>query len=61
MDIKDQFALYEKTVKRLERLGIYNPLAQIIYLAAEIEQYRENIHALEDKINRLKYGPKVEE
>ncbi len=61
MDIRDQFELYEKTVKRLERLGIHNPLAQIIYLAAEIEQYREKIHALEDEITRLKCGPTVEE
>lgn len=61
MDIKDQFLLYEKTVNRLERLGIHNPLAQIIYLAAEIEQYREKIHALEDEITRLKCGPTVEE
>jgi formate dehydrogenase maturation protein FdhE len=61
VDIKDQFALYEKTVKRLENLGISNPLAQIIYLAAEIEQYREIIHGLNEYIKRLQCGPTVEE
>lgn len=61
MEIKDQFLLYEKTVNRLERLGISNPLAQIIYLAAEIEQYREKIHGLEEYIKRLQSGPTVEE
>lgn len=61
MDIKDQFLLYEKTVNRLEKLGISNPLAQIMQLAAEIEEYREKIHALENEITRLKCGPTVEE
>ena len=61
MEIKDQFALYEKTAKRMERLGITNPMAQIIYLAAEIEQYREKIHDLEEYIKRLQSGPTVEE
>lgn len=50
MDIKKQFALYEKTVNRLEKLGISNPLGQIIYLAHEIEGYRDKIHALEKYI-----------
>lgn len=39
--------LYEKTVKRLARVGIKDPTAQIITMAEEIEQYRAKIHGLE--------------
>lgn len=53
MDIKKQFALYEKTVKRLERAGISNPIGQIIYLADEIEVYRGKIRGLEEHIKDL--------
>lgn len=61
MEIKDKFLLYEKTVKRLERMGISNPIAQIIQLAEEIEWYRERISDLTEIINRLQSGPTVEE
>ena len=53
MTIREKFALYEKTVNRLEGLGISNPLAQIIQLAEEIEQHREKIHGLEEYIKQL--------
>lgn len=39
--------LYEKTVKRLGRVGVKDPTAQIIALAEEIEQYRAKIIGLE--------------
>ena len=60
MDIKKQFALYEKTVNRLEKLGISNPLGQIIYLAHEIEGYRDKIRALEKTIKDLTKAPEPE-
>lgn len=56
MSIRAKFELYEKTVKRLEHMGISNPLAQIIQLAEEIEQYREKIHGLEEYIKQLQMG-----
>lgn len=60
MEIKEQFALYEKTVNRLERVGIINPIGQIIYLAHEIEGYREKIHGLEEHIKNLTKAPEPE-
>ena len=42
--------LFDKTVKRLSRVGVNDPTAQIIYLAEEIEQYREKIRGLEEYI-----------
>lgn len=60
MDIKEQFALYEKTVNRLERVGIINPIGQIIYLADEIERYREKIRDLEEYIKNLPKAPEPE-
>lgn len=53
MDIKDKFLLYERTVNRLEQMGISNPLGQIMQLAAEIEEYRAEIHELRNEILRL--------
>ncbi len=61
MSIREKFDLYEKTVRRLERAGISNPLAQIIYLAEEIEQYREKIHGLEEYIKKLQTGQASED
>ena len=61
MSIREKFELYEKTVNRLERVGISNPLAQIIYLAEEIERYREKIHGLEEYIKQLQMGLTSEE
>ena len=39
--------VYSKTVKRLERCGINDPTSQIVFLAEEIEGYREKIRILE--------------
>lgn len=61
MDIKDKFALYEKTVKRLESAGVSNPIAQIIYLAAEVEECHNEIRELRKEILRLTIKPAMEE
>lgn len=61
MNIREKFELYEKTVNRLERAGVSNPLAQIIYLAEEIEYYREKIHSLEEYIKQLQTGQASED
>ena len=42
-----QKEIYEKTVKRLARIGVKDPTAQIVALAEEIEQYRSKIEHLQ--------------
>lgn len=44
--------LYNRTVERLRRGGRKDPTAQIVYLAEEIECYREKIRFLEDELRR---------
>ena len=45
--------LYENTVKRLARGGITDPTSIIVFLAEEIEQYRDKIHVLEAVVDDL--------
>lgn len=47
-----QKEIYEKTVKRLARIGVKDPTAQIVALAEEIEQYRAKIRNLEEYIQQ---------
>lgn len=48
---------YTSTVARLARAGVKDPTAQIIFLAEEIERYREKIYGLEDHIKKLTEAP----
>lgn len=48
--------LYNRTAKRLARIGITDPTSQITALAQECEQYRARILHLEDYIGHLTEG-----
>lgn len=50
-------SLYLSTVARLTRAGAKDPTAQIIFLAEEIERYREKIYNLEDHIKEQTAKP----
>lgn len=54
---EQQFLIYTKTVRRLARMDIHDPTAQIIALAEEIEQYRANILKLEEKLKETPAAP----
>ena len=41
--------LYEKTMKRLNRIGAKTPIEQIISLAKEIEYYRNKIQRMQER------------
>lgn len=43
----DRFELYTKTIERLARAGAKDPITQVLYLAEEIERYREKIYGLD--------------
>lgn len=47
-----QKEIYAKTVRRLARMGVTDPTAQIIALAEEIEQYRERLQVSEKGAKR---------
>lgn len=51
-------ALYEKTVKRLHRMGCKDPTLQIIMLAQEIDGYRQTIMAQQEELDRLHHRKK---
>ena len=55
---EQQKDLYEKTTKRLARVGVKDPTAQIVFLAEEIDRYRAKIYSLEAHIRGL---PPLEE
>ena len=46
---KEQQEIYIQTVKRLARMGIKDPTAQIVALAEEIDRYRDKIRRLEER------------
>lgn len=52
--------IYEKTIKRLARAGVKDPTAQIIYLAEEIEHYRDKIQNLKALLYGLGAAPGME-
>lgn len=54
---KEQKDLFTKTVRRLERMHIYDPTGQIVYLAEEIEQCRAKIHHLEEALREATPKP----
>ena len=52
-------AIYEQTVKRLERGGIKDPTSQIIALSEEIEMYRDKIYELQERVDRNQRAPET--
>lgn len=53
----EQQELYSKTFRRLARVGIKDPTAQILALAEEIERYRAKIYALENREEATSNAP----
>lgn len=51
-----QNEIYEKTVKRLARMGVKDPTGQIVALAEEIEQYRAKIRNLEEQLQKTRHS-----
>lgn len=49
----DTSSLFERTAKRLARMGIKDPTAQVIALAKECEEYRAQIIQMRDYIAHL--------
>lgn len=56
MPKEERNELYDKTIKRLARVGANDPTNQIIFLAEEIERYRARIRGLEALLHRIPPG-----
>lgn len=51
------YEIYTRTAARLGRVGIKDPTAQIIYLAEEIDRYRDTIHNLKELLYGMSNNP----
>ena len=47
----DRGKLYQDTIKRAQRVGVYGYAKTIIFLAEEIQMYRQKIKELEEHVD----------